>query len=165
MRKATLIVLVMLALAASAVAQNKLSTAVQCAKAEKDYKIDVGDKPGHVFEIVQGKCSYTKGEIEGVQIKEEQSARFSEINKDAGRGRALCVITMANGDKVYFREESTTTLKDGVAQTEDGKVTYTGGTGKFKGISGKGTYKAKFAADGTVTAEGEGEYALPAAKK
>lgn len=75
------------------------------------------------------------------------------------------MITMANGDKVYLREENTTTLKDGVAQTEDGNWTYTGGTGKFRGITGKGTYKVKFVADGTVTAEGEGEYALPAAKK
>jgi hypothetical protein len=56
-------------------------------------------------------------------------------------------------------------LKDGVAQTSEGKSSFTGGTGKFKGINGKGTFKTKFAPDGTATAEGEGEYTLPAAKK
>jgi hypothetical protein len=36
-----------------------------------------------------------------------------------------------------------------------------GGTGKLKGIKGKGTYKAKMASDGSATGEVEGEYELP----
>jgi hypothetical protein len=68
---------------------------------------------------------------------------------------------MANGEKAYVRGDGTTTLKDGVPQTEEGKWTYAGGDGKFKGIKGKGTYKGKFAADGSLTLEVEGEYELP----
>ena len=165
MRRATLIVLVMLALAASAVAQNKLSAAAQCGKAEKDYRIEVSDRAGHAFEITQGKCAFTKGEVEGIQIKEGTYTNFAEISGDAARGRYTGVVTMGNGDKVYERGEFTIALKGGVAQTEEGKWSYSGGTGKFKGLTGKGTWKLKFAADGTGLVEGEGEYTLPAVKK
>ena len=165
MKKASLILFVMLALAASAAAQNKFSETSQCGKAEKDYKIEVGDRPGHVFQIIQVKCSFTKGEIEGIQIKEELATEFSEIREDAGRGRWLSVLTMANGDKVYCHGELTLTLKNGVPQIEEGRWNWSGGTGKLKGIKGKGTYKANIAADGSGTVEGEGEYTMPASKK
>jgi hypothetical protein len=160
MKRATLILLVVLALAASAVAQNKYSGAAQCGKAEKEYKIDVGDRLGHAFEIAQGKCTYTKGEMEGIQVKEEMYTGFDEISGDAARGRFFTLVTMANGDKAYARGEFTQALKGGAAQTEEGRWSYSGGTGKFKGLKGKGTYKVKFAADGTSTAEVEGEYEL-----
>jgi hypothetical protein len=39
--------------------------------------------------------------------------------------------------------------------------TFTTGTGKFKSIKGKGTYKGTPNADGTVTYEVTGEYSLP----
>jgi hypothetical protein len=68
---------------------------------------------------------------------------------------------MANGDKVYSRGEGSISLKDGAPQTEEGKWTFAGGAGKFKGLKGKGTYKCQFAADGTGTCEVEGEYELP----
>ncbi len=50
---------------------------------------------------------------------------------------------MANGDKAFVRFEASATLKDGVPQTAEGKWTYVGGTGKLKGLKGKGTYSAK----------------------
>jgi hypothetical protein len=165
MRKATLTLLVMLALAASAAAQNKVSSTIQCGKPDKDYKLDVGDRPGHAFEIAQGKCVYTKGEVEGIQIKEEMYTGYSENSGDAARGQYASQISMANGDKINAHGDFTQAWKGGVVQTEEGRWNYTGGTGKFKGVKGKGTYKIKFAADGTSAAEFEGEYTLPAAKK
>jgi hypothetical protein len=162
MKKAALVFLVVLALAASAAAQNKISATAQCGEPEKDYKIEVGDRPGHGFTIGQGKCTYTKGEIAGIQVKEEVWTGSAEISGNTARGRFASVVTMANGDKVYVRGEGTTTLKDGAPQTDEGKWTYAGGAGKFKGLKGKGTYKCgKPAADGTSTCELEGEYELP----
>jgi hypothetical protein len=67
---------------------------------------------------------------------------------------------MANGDKVYARDDYTTTSKDG-AKTGEGKWTFNSGTGKFKDLKGKGTQKCKYGADGTSTCELEGEYELP----
>jgi hypothetical protein len=161
MKKAALVFLVVLALAALAAAQNKFSGTWQSGKAEKEYKIEVGDRPGHAFAIAQGKCVFTKGEIAGIQVKEEVWTGFSEITGNTVRFRFSGLLTMANGEKVYFRGESTATLKDGAPQTDEGKWTFTGGTGNFKGLKGKGTYKGKYAADGTSTSEAEGEYELP----
>jgi hypothetical protein len=63
---------------------------------------------------------------------------------------------MANGDKSFVRWEGPDS-KDGSSQ---GKWTYVGGTGKFKGLKGSGTYKGKRAEDGSVTFDVEGEYTL-----
>jgi len=161
MKRAALVFLVVLALAASAAAQNKISATGQCGKAEKDFKIDVGDRPGHGFMIAQGKCTWTKGEIAGIQVKEEVWTGSSELSGNTGRARWANLLTMANGEKVYCRGDGAVTLKDGAPQAEEGKWTFTGGTGKFKGIKGKGTYKCKFAADTTAACENEGEYELP----
>jgi len=54
--------------------------------------------------------------------------------------------------------------KDGKPDTSVGTWSYTGGTGKFKGITGKGTYKGKADASGNMVTEVEGEYTLPAKK-
>ena len=161
MKKAALVILVVLALAASAAAQTKISGTGQCGKADKRYEIEVGDRPGHAFAILQGKCTWTKGEIAGVQIKEEVWTGFGEGGRNTARGRWANFLTMASGEKVYGRGEFTLALKDGAPQTEEGKWTWTGGTGKLKGLKGKGTYKIKFAADGGGTFETEGEYELP----
>ena len=165
MRKASLLLLVMLALAASAAAQNKISSAAQCGKSDKEYSIDVGDRAGHTFAISQGKCAFTKGEVEGIQIKEGKYTGFVETSGDAARGRYTGVVTMGNGDMVYERGEFTQILKGGAVQTEEGKWTWSSGTGKFKGFTAKGTYKLKASPDGTSAVEGEGEYTQPAAKK
>jgi hypothetical protein len=67
---------------------------------------------------------------------------------------------MANGDKFFVRLQGAATLKDGAVDTEEGKWTMTGGTGKLKGIKGGGMYKGKGGPEGT-TAEVEGEYQFP----
>ena len=69
--------------------------------------------------------------------------------------------TMANGDKMYVRIQSTASMKDGNLQAAQGTWSFTGGSGKLKGIQGKGTYTGKGAADGSATYEVEGEYQLP----
>ncbi len=161
MKRAVLVFLVVLALAVSAAAQNKFSGTTQCPKVEKEYKIEVGDRPGHIFAIVQGKCPWSKVEIAGIQLKDEFWTGFEEVSGNTGRGRFSALHVMANGDKIYGRGEYTTVWKDGVPQTSEGKWTFTGGTGKFKGLKAKGTHKAKYAADGSFTLECEGEYELP----
>jgi hypothetical protein len=52
-------------------------------------------------------------------------------------------------------------LKEGIFQSAEVTWTITGGTGKLKGLKGKGTSRGKGAADGTSTWEAEGEYELP----
>jgi hypothetical protein len=161
MKRAALVFLVVLALAASAAAQNKFSGTWQCGKAEKEFKIEVGDRPDHAFTIAQGKCAVTKAEIVGIQVKEEVWTGSGEASGNTVRVRFSSFLNMANGEKAYVRSDGTITLKDGALQTWESKWTFNSGTGKFKGLKGKGTYKCTPAADGTATCEGEGEYELP----
>lgn len=160
MKRAALVFLVVLALAASAAAQTKFSGTAQCAKPEKEYKIEVGDRPGHSFGIAQGKCTWTKGEVAEIQAKEEVWTASGERSGNTLRFRGASLLNMANGDKVYVRSEGSITFKDEAPQTEEGKWTFNSGTGKFKGLKGKGTYKCQYPAE-TSACEVEGEYELP----
>lgn len=60
-----------------------------------------------------------------------------------------------------MRFQGANTVKNGAIQSSQGTWSFTGGTGKLKGIKGKGTYKGTGTADGGVTYEVEGEYELP----
>ena len=161
MKRAALVFLVVLALAASAAAQNKFSGTAQCGKVEKQFTIEVGDRPGHAFTINQGKCVVTKGEIAGIQVKEAVWTGFDQFSGNTGRVRFSGFLATASGEKAYVRGEGTITLKEGALPTLESKWTFAGGTGKFKGLKGKGTPKCQLTADFTATCEVEGQYELP----
>ncbi len=100
-------------------------------------------------------------EVAGIQDKEYVAVEVDEIRGTSSGSHGSGVDSMANGDKCYVRFHGSGTVKDGAPQTAEGTWTYTGGTGKLKGIKGKGTYKGKAEADGSFTHEIEGEYELP----
>ncbi len=152
----------MLLVASIAGAQTKISGAVQCAKADIQQKADVGDRPNHSFMLSQAKCTWTKPlEIGDTKNTTGLDTAFDEVRGNTSHTHGQYVDNMANGDKAFVSYQGTATFKDGVPQTLKGTWTYTGGTGKLKGLKGKGTYKGTFAADGTVSYEVEGEYELP----
>ena len=112
--------------------------------------------------IAKGKCTWTKPlEIAGTQAKEDIGAGFDDITGNKSHGHGYVVNTWANGDKSYVRTQGSATLKDGTIDSAEGTWSFTGGTGRLKGVKGKGTYKGKGASDGSVTYEVEGEYELP----
>ena len=155
-------ILVVCALAASLAAQTKISGTLQCAKADPVYTIPVGDRPDHVFSISKTKCTWsTPLEMAGVAAKDYEYTAFNDISGSRARARSAGVGTMANGDRCFVVTQGTGTVKEGVPQTLEGTWSYTGGTGKLKGLKGKGTFKGKVAPDGTSTSEIEGEYQLP----
>jgi hypothetical protein len=156
------VLLLVLTLPIAVSAQTKISGAMQCGKADPSYMIPVGDHPGHAFAISNVKCTWTQApEIAGIQAKEHDYAAFADVSGTRGRNRSTAVGTMANGDRYFTSTQGTVILKEGVTQAAHGTWSYTGGTGKLKGITGKGTYKGKAALDGTFTIEVEGEYQLP----
>ena len=71
---------------------------------------------------------------------------------------------MDNGDKFFVSFHGGSALKDGKPGPQQGTWSFTGGTGKLKGLKGKGTYKGTINDDGTATVDVEGEYELPSAK-
>src|SRR5215470_4923268 len=140
-------------------AQTKISGSAQCTKPDIQQKVDIPDHPGHSLSISQFKCTWTKPlEVAGVQSKDGVDSGAGDIHGDKGTSHGYYVDAMANGDKAFVHWQGTDSMKDG---TSEGKWTYTGGTGKFKGLKGGGTYKGKTAQDGTISFDVEGEYTLP----
>lgn len=163
MRRLWLMLGLIFVLAQLAAAQTKVSGTNRCAKPDPQHSVQVGDRPSHTFAINQTKCTWPKPmEIAGVQSKEGIATAFSEISGDSARVRiGYYSETMANGDKVHFRYQGRTTLKDGVPQSDEGTWSLARGTGKLKGIKGKGTYKGTPGSDGSMSYEVVGEYNLP----
>jgi hypothetical protein len=73
------------------------------------------------------------------------------------------IVVMDNGDKAFVRVQGNATSKDGKPESDEGTWSYTGGTGKLKGITGKGTYKGMVGADGFED-HIEGDYSIAAPK-
>jgi hypothetical protein len=153
--------LIVFTLVAVASAQTKISGTAQCGKPEPQYAIQVGDRPNHSFAISQSKCPYTKpSEIAGTQTKEFVTTTFSETSGSRATTRSFVGGTMANGDKFQVRSQGSASVKEGAIESAEGTWSFVGGTGKLKGIKGKGTYKGKGGPEG-ITYEIEGEYELP----
>ena len=154
MLRAIALAAVLLGAPSIVLAQTKISGTTQCGKPDPRHLVQAGDQANHTFAIMKFKCSWVKPlEIAGFEIKEDELTVFEEGRGSAGTDRAYVVGTMSNGDKVFVRTQGKAVLKDGVAQSTTGTWTYVGGTGKFKTIKGKGTYKG----NGTTT-DVKGEY-------
>jgi hypothetical protein len=160
--KTVLSFLAAVALATAASAQTKSSGTIQCAKPDPEHAIEVGDKPGHMMGVSKSACTWSPGmEIAGAKTKDGFSVAFFDATGNTSNGHGVHVSTLDSGDKIYVKFQGSGMLKDGAPQTESGTWSYTGGTGKLKGIKGKGTYKGKSNADGSTTYEIEGDYQLP----
>ncbi len=159
--RTALAVLAAVALAAAAVAQTKSSGTIQCAKPDPATSVDVGDKPGHMMGISKSACTWSPGmELAGARTKDGYSVSFNDSVGNKSTSHGTHVSTLDNGDKIFVKFQGAGTLKDGAPQTDAGTWSYLGGTGKLKGIKGKGTYKGKPGADGSMTYEVEGDYQL-----
>ncbi len=145
---------------ATAAAQTKVSGTAQCGKPDPAQVIHVGDRPDHSLAVEQFKCTYTKPlEIEGDKSKDGLSTETGDISGDTSRARGFHVVTMESGDKAFFWYQGTAKSKDGAPVEAKGNWGLTGGSGKLKGIKGKGTYSCTPSGDG-LSCEVEGEYQL-----
>ncbi|MGH9365701.1 MAG: hypothetical protein ACRD1B_10635 [Thermoanaerobaculia bacterium] len=155
--KTVLVFLGAAALAASALAQTKASGAAVC-KADVPAPVAIGDSPGHSFAIGKAQCTWSGFEIGGVQYKDGVSVSLDEISGDKSTSNGYHTATLASGDKAVAHFHGTAVSKDGKFVSGGGTWTFTSGTGKLKGIKGKGTFKGTPNADGTVTYHVDGEY-------
>ncbi len=154
---------VALLFASAAAAQTKISGQQQCPKSDPVGTADAGDKPGHTMSLVKITCTWgTPIEIEGAKSKDGTSVAFSEMTSTRLTNTGTYVANMDNGDKFYVSFRESGTVKDGKPQGTKGTWSFTGGTGKLKGITGKGTHTVTMNADGTSTVSVEGDYTIPA---
>ena len=150
-----------LVLAAAASAQTKVSGELSCGAPDPLHKIDAPDQANHALTLGKNHCTWTKPiDIGGVQMKEGDSVSLGEVEGNRASERGFHVDTMSNGDKLYVRFQGTTMTKDGKPVSGKGTYTFAGGTGKMKGIKGKGTYEGKPDDKGNMVFQVEGEYTL-----
>jgi len=164
------IVVLVFGFAAVAGAQTKISGTAHCAKGDPSYSIEVTDHPGHTWMLEKAACTWsTPIEIAGIKTKEGVDVRSIESTATKMTSNGTHVDTMENGDKFYVTFHDTASVKDGKPGNAMGTWSFTGATGKLKGLKGKGTYVGKFQADGSVEVDVEGEYSIappaPAAPK
>jgi hypothetical protein len=161
-RKQVLVFLTAASLATAVSAQTKLSGTQQCSKSDPSNAIEVGDRPDHLMALARTACTWTMPiEIAGVKAKDGTSVASNEINGDQSVGSGYHVGVMANGDRFFVRFYGKSSLKGGAMQSTEGAWSFTGGTGKLKGLKGRGKFTGKGAADGTAALQIEGEYQLP----
>ena len=151
--------------AALGFSQTKISGTGKCEKPETQQSVDVGDRTGHALVLVKQQCTWnTPIEMEGLKTKTyvvtaigDSSTNKASTTKEQDNG--YVVITMDNGDQAFVRFRGTSAMEKGQPVSGEGTWSYTGGTGKLKGITGKGTYKNSNGED-----QVEGEYSIAAAK-
>jgi hypothetical protein len=151
----------MLTLPVVASAQAQFSGAARCAKPEPEYTVPVSDRPNHAMALAKVTCTWTRGEIGGMKLTQEEDVVVSDISGNIARDRGYAVPVLANGDKAFVQIQGITTLKDTVPVSFHGRWSFAGGMGRLKGLEGNGTYKGKYNSDGTATFVTEGKYQLP----
>ena len=148
--------------AAPAAAQTKFSMSGMCAKPDVQQAVPAGDAADHMMTLAQGKCTPIKAaEIGGSAGKEATFTEHGDVTGNNGHVWGMYVDTLANGEKVYYRYESTAVLQGGALQTMQNKWQIAGGTAKLKGIKGQGTCTGKATPEGGLAFECQGEYTLP----
>ena len=162
MRKTITMSVIVLASAASALAQTKIEMSGKCGKADVEQMVPAADAPDHMMLLRQGRCVPTKAaEIGGSSSKQAAFAEHGEVIGQNGKVTGTYVDTLANGEKVYYSYEATSVLQNGALQSMQNKWKIVGGTAKLKGIKGQGTCTGKGASDGSLTFDCTGEYTLP----
>jgi hypothetical protein len=154
-----------LAMATSS-AQTKSDFSGKCDKPDVQQSVPGGDKDGHAFLLMQGKCT-VKGEVSGVAAKEATYSQHGEVTGKRTKTWGVYVATFDNGDKIFYNyQEIMTATADG-SSVGSNKYQVTGATGKMKGVTGSGTCKLKGASDGSAEYSCTGEYTAggAAAKK
>ena len=131
---------------------------VHCAKPDKEYAIEVPDRPGHALIISERKCTWSEPlKILNAHTKDGVAIHFTEKMEGELHMHGFEVDTLDDGEKLTFRSMGEVLGEKGPATTK-GRWSYMRGTGKYKGIKGGGTYEGKMDADGGLTLKLEGVY-------
>ena len=107
----------------------------------KTETIEVGDVPGHILGVVQqaGLIFYSTGDIATTM----NTAYFDYVN-GKGTFTNYRVTTFQDGSTLFTKGGGNATPVDGGKRTVfEGPVECTGGTGRFEGFNGTGTYKGE----------------------
>jgi hypothetical protein len=155
--------LVALVSTGAAQAPMKLAGKMECAAPDPSHMLPVADTAQHAMSLSAAKCTWSEGSLGGKRLKNEDDAIASDATGSTSHDRGYGVGSVANGDKYFVHFKGETALKNGAPVSGECTWKFTGGTGKLKGITGKGTCKGTFQPDGKAVWEVKGDYQLAAA--
>jgi hypothetical protein len=147
--------------AATLAGQTKVAGKQHCPKPQALATAEPGDEAAHTMTLEKSTCTWLiPFEMAGERATAGTFVAFSESSLHRAATNGTYVGSMENGDQFYI-EFHWTNLKNGTpAETVKGYWAFTGGTGKLKGITGKGAYTATENENGGE-ANMEGEYSVP----
>jgi hypothetical protein len=149
-----------LASAASAAAQSKFVGKCSQGKPDPNHVVVVDDRPHHALVLAKATCTWSAGEVAGDALKDEVDTVMSDMTGATSRDRGYGVGSTASGDKYYVRFDGTTTYKGEAPSTATCNFTFTGGTGKLRGLTGKGTCTGTYDASGVAAFDVVAEYSI-----
>jgi len=158
MRKVILVPALLCGMAVVAGAQTKITGKLTCAKPSVS---EMSGDGAQTIMFQRANCTWaTPFTIDGSKPGRTVDASISDVTGSKGRGHGFSTSVMDNGDSTFVRYEGTMQMKKDGSGTYKGTWKYVRGTGKFKGITGSGTYQGAGAADGTAWADISGHYSL-----
>lgn len=112
---------------------------------QKVETMEVGDVPGHIVGVIQqpGLIFITKGPASGEIATRMATYYFDTVNAK-GTVSGYSVVTYRDGSTLVYKTAGTVGSGDGEKQMlSEGTYEYIGGTGRYAGTKGKGTYKGE----------------------
>jgi len=112
---------------------------------QKVETMEVGDVPGHVVGVIRqpGLIFLTKGPNRGEIVPRIATSYFDVVD---GKGTAFgyMVADFQDGSTLIYKIVGSMTMMDGGKKAVfEGTYEYAGGTGRFAGTKGKGTFKGE----------------------
>jgi len=162
MRKLILVPVLLCGMAATAGAQTKISARLSCAKPNIN---ETGGSGPEMVMFSKANCTWSAPyAIDGSKPRRTVDAGIGDITGSTARVHGYSTNVMDNGDSTIVRYEGTSQFKKDGSGTDKGTWRFVRGTGKFKGITGSGTFKGGPAADGGWWADVTGNYSLATGK-
>jgi hypothetical protein len=146
--------------------RRKVSGVARPMVALAEVRMPAGDDPQHDVTLshLTGVLKSTDPNFNDVKVHE---VTFSDCVAGTGTHRGYDVNIHPGGDKTFTRHEGVTRtvvmLKEAPQTTFEGKWWCTGGTGRFAGITGRGTYRGRVTPTGLAYVF-EGEYEMRQAR-
>ena len=112
---------------------------------QKSETMEVGDVPGHFVGFTEspGIIFMTKGPAKG-EIGTRKAVSYFDIVKGKGTITGYFMYTFPDGSTMNTKATGTYTSVDGGKRNLfEGTYEETGGTGRFEGLKGKGTFKGE----------------------
>ncbi len=112
---------------------------------QKVEAMEVGDVPGHIVGVIQqpGLIFITKGPASGEIATRMATYYFDTVNAK-GTVSGYSVVTYRDESTLVYKTAGTVGPGDGGKQmVSEGTYEYIGGTGRYAGTKGKGTYKGE----------------------